>query len=78
MTGSATAATGAPFKTESSTAKSSPQKQKHRDPDYRQRNPLLPIHGRKITSKSLRATNDSESAGVHFAARGSKGGNPVF
>jgi hypothetical protein len=51
---------GGSLKTELARAKSAPQQQSCRGTDNHQRNQLLPIHVRKITSKSPHATNDLE------------------
>jgi hypothetical protein len=52
-----TAAMRVSLKAESAAAKSTPQQHRYCGRYNRQRNQLLPIHGRKITPKSPGATN---------------------
>jgi hypothetical protein len=51
---------------QSAPAMPAPQEQSCRGPDDHQRNQLLPIHGRKITSKRIGATNDLDFGGGFF------------
>jgi hypothetical protein len=71
-TGGGATAMRVAFKAEFAAAKPGPQKQ-HRSGCYnRKRNELLPVHARKITSKSRAATDDLLLSSVHPLPHSSK------